>query len=57
VVEHAHQTATVAEWHRKHQRHEIYTNGKRVELDQPSHSTLTPLVHIEAELPAHQTRD
>jgi 7,8-dihydro-6-hydroxymethylpterin dimethyltransferase len=56
VVEHEQQTATVAEWHRKHQRHEIYTKGKRVELGQPIHGTLTSLVHIEAEQPARQTR-
>jgi 7,8-dihydro-6-hydroxymethylpterin dimethyltransferase len=52
VVEHAQQTATVAEWHRKHQRHEIYTKGKGVELGR--HSTLTSLVHIAES--AHQTR-
>ncbi len=27
VMEHVYQTATLAEWHRSHGRHRIYTNG------------------------------
>jgi hypothetical protein len=26
-------TATLAEWHRRHPRHEIYAKGKKVELE------------------------
>ena len=32
VVEHMHRTATLPEWHRRHSRHKIYANGKRVDL-------------------------
>jgi 7,8-dihydro-6-hydroxymethylpterin dimethyltransferase len=56
VVEHEHQTATLAEWHRKHERQEIYAKGKWVELGQPIHGSSIPLVQIEAERPAAQTK-
>ena len=49
VVEHQRRTATLAEWHRTHGRHEIYANGKRVDLGQPMHSAEATLVQIEAE--------
>ena len=49
IVEHMNRTATIAEWHRSHSRHEIYTKGKRVEIGRPAHSTLTRLVQIEPE--------
>ena len=48
VVEHAHQTATLPEWHRKHSRHAIYANGKRVDLDHVRR-TQNQLVQIESE--------
>src|SRR5271165_6599027 len=32
VVEHVHQTSTLAEWNRTHARHRIYANGKQVNL-------------------------
>jgi 7,8-dihydro-6-hydroxymethylpterin dimethyltransferase len=56
VVEHVHQTAFVTEWRRNHPRHEIYTKGKRVELGQAIQRPSTPLLQIEAKLPAPQTR-
>jgi uncharacterized radical SAM superfamily Fe-S cluster-containing enzyme len=48
VVEHIHQTATLSDWHREHSRHEIYANGKRVDLDQVSRAP-NYLVQIESE--------
>jgi uncharacterized radical SAM superfamily Fe-S cluster-containing enzyme len=48
IVEHAHQTATLTEWHRKHPRHQIYAHYKRVNLDSVR-STSAQLVQIEAE--------
>jgi uncharacterized radical SAM superfamily Fe-S cluster-containing enzyme len=47
VVEHLHRTATLSEWHRKHSRHEIYANGKRVILSNASRRD--QLVRIESE--------
>jgi hypothetical protein len=47
VIEHMNRTATLAEWHRSHPRHEIYTNGKKVDLGEPIHKASTPLVQIE----------
>ena len=32
VVEHLHQTATLADWHRMHGRHRIYANGALVQI-------------------------
>jgi uncharacterized radical SAM superfamily Fe-S cluster-containing enzyme len=49
VVEHQSRTATLAEWHRTHGRHEIYASGKKVDLGQPTHSPEATLVQIEAE--------
>ena len=46
VVEHVHQTATLTEWNRTHPRHQIYANGKQVDLD-PLRSVASDLVHIE----------
>jgi len=48
VVEHMNRTATLAEWRRSHPHHEIYTKGKRVELEQPVHNAPTRFVHIDA---------
>src|SRR6267378_3364230 len=49
VVEHQSRTATLAEWHRTHGRHEIYANGKKVDLGQPMHKAEAKLVQIEPE--------
>ena len=51
IVEHQSQTATLAEWHRNHGRHEIYANGEKVDLGQPIHSAEAKLVQIEAKPP------
>src|SRR5215470_6924992 len=48
VVEHSHQTASLASWHRTHPRHQIYANGKRVDLGECS-TAATQLVQIESE--------
>ena len=48
VVEHVHQTATLSAWHRSHFRHEIYANGKQVDLDQVQYVP-NQLVQIESE--------
>jgi len=47
VVEHQSRTVKLAEWHRTHGRHEIYANGKKVDLGQPTHTSDTKLVQIE----------
>ncbi|HYT24017.1 MAG TPA: radical SAM protein [Candidatus Polarisedimenticolia bacterium] len=49
VVEHQSRTATLAEWHRTHGRHEIYANGKKVDLGQPVHGADTELIQIDAQ--------
>jgi tetraether lipid synthase len=49
VVEHQSRTATLAEWHKTHGRHEIYAKGKKVDLGQPMHSAEATLVQIQAE--------
>jgi 7,8-dihydro-6-hydroxymethylpterin dimethyltransferase len=49
VVEHQSQTTKLAEWHRTHSRHEIYANGKKVDLGQPVHRVEAGLVQTEAE--------
>lgn len=47
VVEHLHRTATLVVWHRKHGRHEIYANGKELELGRSVRNRETQLVQIE----------
>lgn len=48
IIEHHAQTATLAEWHRIHGRHEIYAKGKMIELGQ-STDCGARFVQIEAE--------
>ena len=55
VVEHQGRTVALAEWHRTHGRHEIYANGKKVDLGQPN--TEARLVRIASEPPAVPTGD
>jgi 7,8-dihydro-6-hydroxymethylpterin dimethyltransferase len=57
VVEHQSRTTKLAEWHRTHGRHEIYANGKKVNLGQPVHSAEATLVQIEPVPLAIPTRD
>ena len=42
IVENAHRTADIADWHRQRGRHEVYANGKRVELDTTEHDLVLP---------------
>ena len=49
VIEYQNRTATLAEWHRSHGRHEIYAKGKKVELSRPIPSAKTQLVRIEVD--------
>ena len=49
VIEHQSRTATLAEWHRTHGRHEIYAKGKKVDLGQPAQNAGDQLIQIEAE--------
>ena len=46
IVEHLHQTASVAEWNRTHGRHPIYAKGKEVGLGAQG-APRTDLVQIE----------
>ena len=46
IVEHLHQTASVAEWNRSHGRHPIYAKGKEVDLG-PLNAGSTDLIQIE----------
>jgi 7,8-dihydro-6-hydroxymethylpterin dimethyltransferase len=49
VIEHMNRTATLADWHRSHPRHEIYAKGRNVDLAQPTGGKVEPsLVQIEA---------
>lgn len=57
VVEHQSQTATLAEWHRTCGRHEIYANGKEVDLGQPLPRAEAELVQLATEAPAVPTGD
>jgi 7,8-dihydro-6-hydroxymethylpterin dimethyltransferase len=56
VVEHQSRTTRLAEWHRTHGHHEIYANGKKVDLGQATHSTEALLVQIEPEPPMVLTK-
>lgn len=38
IIENMHKNATVAEWYRKHGKHEIYAKGKKVDLNAYDHS-------------------
>lgn len=42
IVENAHKTATLADWHRTHGLHEIYAHGKPVELKTTKHDLILP---------------
>jgi uncharacterized radical SAM superfamily Fe-S cluster-containing enzyme len=48
VVEHVHQTATLAKWNRTHPRHQIYAKGKQVDLGTGSDAP-AELVQIECQ--------
>jgi hypothetical protein len=38
IIEHLHKNATVAEWYRKHGKHEVFAKGKKVGLEVYEHS-------------------
>jgi hypothetical protein len=38
IIEHLHKNATVAEWYRKHGKHEVFAKGKTVSLETYDHS-------------------
>jgi uncharacterized radical SAM superfamily Fe-S cluster-containing enzyme len=42
IVENAHRTADLADWNRQRGRHDIYANGKRVELETAEHDLILP---------------
>ncbi len=42
IVERAHKTADLAEWHKAMGKHEIYTNGRKVDLQATGHDLLLP---------------
>ena len=44
VIESMHRTATLAEWHKKQGRHEIFAKGKKVPLESSSHSLDLPVL-------------
>jgi hypothetical protein len=44
VIEGMHRTASLAEWHRKHGRHEIFAKGKPVPLDTTEHHLNLPVL-------------
>ena len=48
IVEHLHQTASLAEWNRTHGRHQIYAKGKEVDLGTGSGAP-AELVQIECQ--------
>jgi len=45
IVESRHRTAGLAEWHRTHGKHEIYTKGRLVELSTTEHDLILPSQH------------
>ena len=57
VFEHQSRTVKLAEWQRTHGRHEIYANGKTVDLGQSTHTPDTKLVQIELEPQAAPSGD
>jgi len=44
IVENRHQSASVAEWYKKMGRHEIYAEGRTVELKTTAHDLILPVM-------------
>jgi len=44
IVESKHQVATLAEWHKSRGRHEVFANGKEVELRTTTHELILPVL-------------
>jgi 7,8-dihydro-6-hydroxymethylpterin dimethyltransferase len=51
VVEHMNRTATHADWYRSHPRHEVYANGKKVDLGKGLLDHAAGLIQIEMDTP------
>jgi 7,8-dihydro-6-hydroxymethylpterin dimethyltransferase len=49
IVESEHRTASLAEWYKRNPRHEIYSNGRRVQLSETARTSKTQLFQIEVE--------
>jgi 7,8-dihydro-6-hydroxymethylpterin dimethyltransferase len=49
IVECEHRTASLAEWHKRHPRHEIYANGRNVHLSKSTRTAETQLLQIQVE--------
>ena len=47
IVESRHKAATLAEWHKSRGRHEIFANGKEVELHNTTHELILPILDPE----------
>lgn len=45
IVENMHRTASLAEWHKTRGKHEVYTNGRAVELSTTEHNLIMPVTH------------
>ena len=48
IIENMHQTATLAEWHKTHGRHEIFAKGKKVQLETTQHHLSLPVIQSTA---------
>jgi uncharacterized radical SAM superfamily Fe-S cluster-containing enzyme len=58
IIEHMHQTATVAKWYQEHGRHEIYANNHNVNLDSYEHAlkiNAADAARVKAKVDAPQT--
>jgi 7,8-dihydro-6-hydroxymethylpterin dimethyltransferase len=44
IVENMHQTASLTEWHRTRGRHEIFANGREVQLKTTQHNLILPVI-------------
>jgi len=44
IVESRHKAATLAEWHKSRGRHEVFANGKEVELSNTTHELILPIL-------------
>jgi uncharacterized radical SAM superfamily Fe-S cluster-containing enzyme len=47
IVESRHKAATLAEWHKSRGRHEVFANGKEVELHNTTHELILPILDPE----------
>jgi uncharacterized radical SAM superfamily Fe-S cluster-containing enzyme len=45
IVESRHKAATIAEWHKTRGKHEVFANGKEVELNNTTHELILPILN------------